>query len=76
MSKKTGTANKQCNCREWWKSAPQMLAQYSYCGWKTGAPKYYGSQFVFCPWCGERLTFTEVEKEVEECFHEWKESQK
>jgi hypothetical protein len=45
----------KCDCAGWQHSAPQAFAQWEYCGKKRKAPKYFGLQAVFCPWCGKKL---------------------
>jgi len=44
-----------CFCRDWEFGIDQMVAQQRFCDNQSGAPKYAGPKFVFCPWCGTKL---------------------
>lgn len=46
---------KECDCQEFQDSMKQILNAQMFCAFHTAAPKYTGSLFEFCPWCGSRL---------------------
>jgi len=45
----------KCDCKDWQKSMPDIVAQSVYCSNRPAAPMYQGSIFRFCPWCGKIL---------------------
>jgi hypothetical protein len=44
-----------CNCRDWAENIP-YLDDMLLLRWLHGGKQYEGKPFVYCPWCGTRLT--------------------
>lgn len=46
----------KCDCKDWAENIKQLTDMQIFCANHAGAPKWKGKIFVYCPWCGQKLT--------------------
>jgi hypothetical protein len=46
----------KCDCTAWCEYMPQLEAQQVFCALQSAGPEWTGSPFLFCPWCGKKLS--------------------
>ena len=42
-------------CNEWHTNMSQIIDAQKFCDNQAAGPKYTGSKFKYCPWCGKEL---------------------
>jgi hypothetical protein len=51
-----------CQCQDWQENIP-YLHDLVLLRWLHGGQGYRGKPFVYCPWCGSKLTIEKSEQE-------------
>ncbi|MBA7645102.1 hypothetical protein ES703_52855 [subsurface metagenome] len=52
----------KCDCKDWEENIEIVTAPGVLEAIRRNGPGYKGKQFVYCPWCGEKLSL-ELDKE-------------
>lgn len=62
---KTATFKRYCVCKNWHNCMPQIVGAQVFCSNQAAGPKYKGTKFKFCPWCGRKLSVLKGGSEYE-----------